>query len=65
MPGILEDFTRTVGAPNVLFIDNAKVKIGAKVRNILRPHSIKRINNVSHTTSTRTAWNAAFKKLRT
>jgi hypothetical protein len=40
MPGTLEDFIRQVGAPNVLFSDNTKVQIGAKVRNILRHYSI-------------------------
>jgi hypothetical protein len=41
MPGTLKDFARKVGAPNVLFSDNAKVQIGAKVCNILRHCSIK------------------------
>jgi hypothetical protein len=68
MPGTLEDFIRKVGAPNVLFSDNAKVQIGAKVRNILRHYSIKdqqcephhqhqnyaerRIQEVAHLTNT-------------
>ncbi len=40
MPGTLEDYIRQVGAPNVLFSDNAKVQIGAKVGNILRHYTI-------------------------
>jgi hypothetical protein len=36
MAETLEDCIRQVGAPNVLFSDNAKAQIGAKVRNILR-----------------------------
>ena len=40
MAGTLEDYIRKVGAPNVLFSDNAKAQIGAKVRNILRHYSI-------------------------
>ena len=61
MPGTLEDFIRQVGAPNVLFSDNAKVQIGAKVRNILRHYSIDDFN-VNRTTSTRTMRNDASKK---
>jgi hypothetical protein len=40
MPGTLVDFIRQVGAPNVLFSDNAKVQMVAKVRNILHHYSI-------------------------
>ena len=68
MPGTLEDFIRQVGTPNVLFSDNAKVQIGAKVRNILHHYSIddfqcephhqhqnyaeRRIQEVAHLTNT-------------
>jgi hypothetical protein len=65
MPGALEDSMRKVKAPNALFSDNAKVQIAAQVQNILCHHSIKRINNVSRTTSTRTMRNNASKKSRT
>jgi hypothetical protein len=36
-----QELKKDLGAPNVLFSDNAKVQSGAKVRNILRHHSIK------------------------
>ena len=35
MPGTLQDFIRTYGAPSDLFSDNAKVQISAAVKNIL------------------------------
>ena len=41
MPNTLEDLIRRHGAPNCLFSDNAKVQIGARVRDILRLYKIK------------------------
>jgi hypothetical protein len=41
MPNALEDLIRKHGVPNCLFSDNAKVQIGARVRDILRLCKIK------------------------
>ena len=41
MPNTLEDLIRRYAAPNCLFSDNAKVQIGAGVRDILRLYKIK------------------------
>jgi hypothetical protein len=48
MAETLEDYIRQVGAPNVLFSDNAKAQIGAKVRNILRHCTIDEQQSEPH-----------------
>jgi hypothetical protein len=45
--GTLEDVIRLFGAPNSLFCDNAKSRIGKAVREILRLRAIKYFN-VNH-----------------
>jgi hypothetical protein len=41
MAGTLEDLIHFHGAPNALFSENAKAKIGCAVQEILRMYSIK------------------------